>query len=195
MARKKRIWFPGAKYHIICRGNRKASLFNEQVDRLTYFKFLEQARTAFPFRLHAYCLMTNHVHLSVETFDYPPGEIMKVINSNYARYFNKKYDYAGHVFQGRYTAELLDSLLYEVHLSKYIHLNPVNAQMVSKPLDYAWSSYGAYLSYKQDLHVDPEYILSQFIHPAREAYQRYVEHSNPSILPELVQFVPFFKQG
>ncbi len=190
MARKKRHWFPGAKYHIICRGNRKAALFEERIDRLKYLSYLEQARQAFPFHLHAYCLMTNHVHLSIETFDHPPGEIMKVINSNYARYFNDKYEYTGHVFQGRYTAELLDSMMYEIDVSKYIHLNPVKARMVTKPEDYYWSSYRAYFSYKKDPHVYPDYILSLFQKPVREAYQRYVENNDPSEPPDLVKQLP-----
>ncbi|MDQ0482378.1 transposase [Guptibacillus hwajinpoensis] len=192
MARKKRNWFPGAKYHITCRGNRKAPLFEERIDRLKYFAFLEQARHVFPFRLHAYCLMTNHVHLSIETFDHPPGEIMKVLNSNYARYFNDKYEYSGHVFQGRYSAELLDSMLYEIDVSKYIHLNPVKAHMVVKPEDYAWSSYRAYFSYKKDSHAYPDYILSLFEKPAREAYRRYMHSSDPLAPPELKKQLPTF---
>ncbi|WP_242057211.1 transposase [Guptibacillus hwajinpoensis] len=190
MARKKRNWFPGAKYHIICRGNRKGPLFEERIDRLKYLLLLEQARLVFPFRLHAYCLMTNHVHLSIETFDHPPGEIMKVINSNYARYFNDKYEYTGHVFQGRYFAELLDSIDYEIDVSKYIHLNPVKARMVVKPADYMWSSYRAYISDRKNPHASPDYILSLFQEPSREAYQRYVENSEPSTPPDLVKQWP-----
>ncbi|WP_242688431.1 transposase [Bacillus sp. Cs-700] len=193
MPRKKRTWFPGAKYHIICRGNRKAPLFEERIDRQKYFQILEQARLTFPFRLHVYCLMTNHVHLSIETFDHPPGEIMKVINSNYARYFNDKYEYTGHVFQGRYKAELLDSIDYEIDVSKYIHLNPVKARMVAKPADYMWSSYCAYISYRKNPHAYPDYILSLFQKPSREAYQRYVENEEPSLPPGLVQQLPEWK--
>lgn len=102
MTRKHRIWFPGAVYHITARGNRRSSLFNQRDDYLTYLGILEDVRSMYPFQLHAYCLMTNHIHLQIQTTNFHIKLIMKEMHSRYAIYFNKKYHYDGHVFQGRY---------------------------------------------------------------------------------------------
>ncbi|MCZ0703017.1 REP element-mobilizing transposase RayT [Natronobacillus azotifigens] len=130
MPRKKRIWFTGAKYHITSRGIRRTSLFFDDDDRLEYLRLLKQTKLLHPFILHTYCLMTNHIHLHIETIDHPTGTIMKYLHSQYATYFNHKYHYSGHVFESRYGSELLDSVEYELEVNKYIHLNPLRANMV-----------------------------------------------------------------
>ncbi|MDV2687007.1 transposase, partial [Alkalihalophilus lindianensis] len=91
---------------------------------------LAETMNSYPFRLHAFCLMTNHTHLQIETMETPLSTIMKYLNMKYAKYVNKKYDFSGHVFEKRYGAELLDFPEYEIDVSKYIHLNPVAAGMV-----------------------------------------------------------------
>ncbi|MGO4888167.1 transposase [Anaerobacillus sp. MEB173] len=175
MPRKNRYWFPGAMYHITKRGNRKSPLFFDDGDRNKYFEILEETRTLYPFLLHSYCLMTNHIHLQLETIDDEISIIMKKVNTTYAKYFNKKYDYVGHVFQGRYNAELIDSKLYEIDVSKYIHLNPCVAKMVIKPEDYRWSSYKAYIFHEQNPHVHTKRILSYFPEPHLYYYKFFVE--------------------
>jgi putative transposase len=87
MTRKHRIWFPGAMYHITARGNRRSSLFNQRDDYLTYLGILEDVRSMYPFQLHAYCLMTNHIHLQIETTNFHIKLIMKEMHSRYAIYF------------------------------------------------------------------------------------------------------------
>ncbi|OLN24127.1 hypothetical protein BTO30_01565 [Domibacillus antri] len=127
MSRKPRIGYPGAMYHITSRGNRRAALFYDAADRLMYLSLFEEARLHFPCILHSYCLMTNHIHLQLETIHHPPGDTMKFLNFRYAKYFNRRYGYSGHLFQGRYGAELLDSAAYFLEVSRCIHLNPVEA--------------------------------------------------------------------
>ncbi|MFD2922510.1 transposase [Halobacillus naozhouensis] len=146
MANPKRIWFPHASYHITARGNRKADIFYADQDRYYYLELLAQNKQSYPFHLHAYCLMTNHVHLLIETINHPPGIFMKEIHSNYAMYFNKKYDYAGHLFQGPYKADLQDDVNGMLQVSRYIHLNPCRANISPTPEDYQWSSYTHYIS-------------------------------------------------
>lgn len=175
LARKPRIWYPGAMYHIISRGNRKSALFYDDQDLQTYLTILEKTKLKFPFYLHAYCLMTNHTHLQLETMEHPISDIMKRINSLYAIYFNKRHDLNGHVFQGRFGSRLIETRGYLLDVSRYIHLNPVEAEMVSRPEDYPWSSYRSYITGEADKFVTIEKILSQFPTPAEKHYQVFVE--------------------
>lgn len=180
MARKPRVWFPGAMYHITNRGNRRSSIFLDDKDRHKYLELLEETRSAFPYILHAYCLMTNHTHLQIETIQTHPKEIMHMLNSRYAMYFNKRHELVGHVFQGRYGSELIDSRQYFLEVSRYIHLNPVEAEIVKHPIDYPWSSYSVYLSQKPNQLVSTEKILSCFADP--ELYSSYVWGQAPAAL-------------
>jgi len=96
MVRKNRVWFPGATYHITSRGNRRGDMFCDIQDRLSYMTFMKEALDIYNGKLHCYCLMTNHVHLLIETEDINVSDIMMRLNLKYAKYFNKKYEYTGH---------------------------------------------------------------------------------------------------
>jgi putative transposase len=178
MARKHRICFPNAMYHITNRGVRKMIIFYDDDDYVKYLEFLEETRERHPFLLHSYCLMTNHVHLQLQTIKDPISLIMQHLNTKYAKYFNKRHDLVGHVFQGRYGAELVDSIQYELDVSKYIHLNPVEAHMVNKPEDYPWSSYRAYILSENNPHVYTQRILSHFPAPHSYYYQKFTEQQD-----------------
>ena len=93
------------------------------------------------YKLISYCLMSNHVHLLLKTGTKDPSFFMRRINSMYARYFNSKYQYIGHLFQGRYFSNLINNVIELLEVSRYIHLNPVRAKMVDSPEKYMWSSY------------------------------------------------------
>lgn len=175
MGRKRRAWFPGAKYHITSRGNRKSTLFYDDEDRMKYLSFLKESMIRFPFTLHSFCLMTNHTHLQLQTSDTSPTIIMSHLNTKFAKYFNKKYDFTGHVFEKRYGAELLDSLHYEFDVSKYIHLNPLKAGLVNELEDYQWSTYNAYVNGEVNELVDTKHLLSYFPAPASRHYEKYIK--------------------
>jgi putative transposase len=175
LARKDRPWFSGAKYHITGRGVRRTMLFHDDEDRDKYLALVEEAMIRYGFILHTYCLMTNHVHLQIETTKTPPGTIMRHLNTKYARYFNKKYHHSGHVFDKRYGAELINSSEYELDLSKYIHLNPLKANMVGKLEDYGWSSYRVYVLIEKSSLVSTKQILSYFPEPKVQNYEKYVK--------------------
>ena len=179
MSRKLRVWHPGDIFHITSRGNRHAILFCDDRDRQRYMNFLQESRDRYPFYLHAYCLMTNHIHLLLETINDPPGNIIKTIHSLYAIYFNKRHNLDGHVFQGRFKSEHIDSPKYLLEASRYIHLNPVKANMVETPIEYSWSSYASYVSGVQEAAVTTQKILSYVPYPRKRNYQRYVEGSVP----------------
>jgi putative transposase len=177
MPRKTRVWFPGAMYHITCRGNRHSEIFYDDQDRHRYLSYLEDTRNTYFFKLHAYCLMTNHIHLLIETKNDPPSLIMRKLNSRYAISFNKRHQFDGHVFQGRYHATLIESPDHFTLTSRYIHLNPVTANIVKKPEQYKWSSYPAYILDTPNPHITTSEILRYF-HTITN-YITFVQGSDP----------------
>ena len=118
--------------------------------------------------------MTNHVHLQIKTKDNHIWHLMSRINKNYARNFNNKYNYVGHVFQSRYNGELIENDEYVLEASRYIHLNPVRANMVNTPENYRWSSYSGYIGLKEDSLVNSEMLLTYF-KGNRELYKSFVD--------------------
>jgi putative transposase len=159
----------------MCRGNHRNDIFRDDEDRQFYLATLRQAQKLYPYLLHSYCLMTNHVHLQVETLDITIAQVMKRINMLYSIYFNKKYSFVGHLFQGRYRAELIETDAYVLEISRYIHLNPVRAQIVRYPWDYPWSSCLIYLDNEPHPLVTTDKILSYFSHPKVNRYREYID--------------------
>lgn len=185
MARKPREWYENACYHITCRGNHRNDLFRDAGDFGMYLSLLSDTIKYFEdtsYTLIAYCLMDNHVHLLIQTSTSPISNFMKRINMNYAIYFNKKYNYVGHLFQDRFFSELIldDSQLLET--SRYIHLNPVRANMVTRPQDYPWSSYCHLIGLNLDACINPYYIWKYFQEDhAPKLYQTFVERKIHSL--------------
>jgi REP element-mobilizing transposase RayT len=145
MARKPRVHFTGALYHVMCRGNQGQSIFKEDQDRERYLGFLKEGQKRFGYRLYAYVLMGNHVHHLIEIGQTALLKVMQSMLFCYTRYWNRRYKKTGHLFQGRYKAILCDKESYLLELIRYLHLNPVRSKIVDDPGDYAWSSHGAYL--------------------------------------------------
>lgn len=179
MSRPLRIEYPGAFYHVTSRGNEQKVIFKSQKDREKFLAYLESAVTRYGAVIHAYCLMSNHVHLLLETPGGNLSQIMRHINGAYTTYFNVKRKRAGHLFQGRYKAILVEADEYATELSRYLHLNPVRAGMTSRPEDYQWSSYCCYVG----LNKAPDWLTVDFIlgyfggnNPgARNIYRHFVE--------------------
>lgn len=162
MAYKRRVWYPGAKYHITCRGNKKKSIFFDKLDFKVFISILKEVKKKTPYSLLSYCLMPNHIHLQLKTFDAEIWKIMRSINWKYANYFNKRYDTVGHVFQGRYGSKIIENKYYNLIVNRYIHLNPVKDKIVIKPEDYSWSSYKIYQNIEKDELVDKKEIIGYF---------------------------------
>ena len=144
MARPLRIEFPGAMYHVIVRGNERKAVFRDDADREFYLGRVAHYREKFGFRLLAYCLMSNHVHLAIETGHQPLSRIMAGLQSSYTQRFNRRHGRVGHLFQGRYKAFLVEKDRYALALLRYLHENPVKARIVARPEEYVWSSDRAY---------------------------------------------------
>ena len=175
MARKPRVHFPGALYHVIARGNQRQRTFRSNSDRSRYLDLLKQYRERYSFNLYAYVLMGNHVHLLLEAGQVPLAKVMQGLQQSYTLYFNRKYNLVGHLFQGRYRAILCDRDSYLLELVRYLHLNPVRSKLVKDPAEYRWSSHGIYLGKGagQTKFVQTEWILSQFSKNRSEARRRY----------------------
>ncbi len=173
MVYKRRVWYPGAKYHITCRGNKKRNIFLDKLDFRVFTAILKDVKEKTPYSILSYCLMPNHIHLQLKTFDAEIWKIMRSINWKYANYFNKRYDTVGHVFQGRYGSQIIKNNYYNLIVSRYIHLNPVKDKLVFKPEDYHWSSYKIYLGLEKSTLVDQDEILSYF-GGKRESYDKFL---------------------
>ena len=178
MTRPLRLEFPGALYHVTSRGDRKASIFFDDTDRLMWLQTLGEVCAHFNFSVHAFCQMTNHYHLLIETRDGKLAKGMRQLNSVYAQYFNRRHALVGHVFQGRYKAILVDKESYLLEVARYIVLNPVRAGLVRLPDEWRWSSFllTSKLLPPPDW-LDVSRLLSKFGGPglaAQDAYRHFV---------------------
>jgi putative transposase len=150
MARKLRIQYPGAVYHVVNRGDRREAIFHDDQDRWRFVETLAEACAKTGWQVHAYCLMPNHFHLVVET---PQANLvagMKWLLGTYTSRFNRRHRLSGHLFSGRYKALVVDGATpgYLRTVGDYVHLNPVRARLLTGEAtlkSYAWSSFPEYL--------------------------------------------------
>lgn len=176
MGRPLRIEYPGAFYHVTSRGNEQKEIFKSDKDREKFISYLESASVRYEAVIHAYCLMNNHYHLLLETPSGNLSEIMRHINGAYTNYFNAKRKRAGHLFQGRYKAILVEADEYAKELSRYIHLNPVRAGITERPEEYVSSSYNSYIGKgKKPAWLKTEFVLGYFEKGnAQKQYRQFV---------------------
>ncbi len=141
MARKPRIDLGGLTYHLVQRGNNRDACFYAEQDYRFYLDCIEQASDKYEVAVHAYVLMTNHVHILVSTVaDGQLSSFMQHIGRRYVRYFNREYKRSGTLWEGRYKSSVIDTTQYLLACCRYIELNPVRAGMTQKPSEYPWSS-------------------------------------------------------
>ena len=131
-------------YHIMIRGINKQIIFEDDGDRRFFLKTLGHCKEVSGFRLYAFCLMSNHLHLLMETGEEPLETVFKRIGSGYVKWYNQKYQRTGHLFADRFRSENVESERYFMTVLRYILWNPVKAGMVFTPDRYPWSSYRAY---------------------------------------------------
>jgi len=149
-------------YHVVLRGNNKQTIFEDDEDNKMFLVTLEEYKKQSGYKLFAYCLMGNHVHLLLKTEKEALGEIFQRIGASYVYWYNRKYDRAGHLFQARFKSEVVETDNYLFAVLRYIHQNPLKARMVTRLEDYVWSSYCEYLGLKTDHYVDKDFILMLF---------------------------------
>lgn len=153
MPRSKRIPSPSGIYHVMLRGINHENIFHDELDFMKMEKILRSLAKPVDgngnpkpplCKIYAYCLMTNHVHLLLAELQEPIGSVVKRLGVAYVSYYNKRRSRTGPLFEGRFRSEPVDHYEYFVNLLHYIHYNPVNAGMVSKPGWYKWSSWHEY---------------------------------------------------
>ena len=172
MARRPRLFAPALLYHVIVRGNQRQKTFLSDQDYQAYLARLAKYRKKYDYSLYAYCLMPNHVHLLLESSDQPLAKFMQGLQQSYSQYFNLRHRKVGHVFQGRYKAIICEKDEYLLELIRYIHLNPVRAEMVKRPEQYRYSGHRVYLDGKRTDVLDPTRVLGLF--GSNGAYRRFV---------------------
>ncbi len=176
MARKPRVHFPGALYHVISRGNQRQDIFYDDKDWTVCLSYLSKYKVKYAIELYAYALMKNHIHLLLEVGEIPLSRFMQSFLFGYTRYFNRRYDKVGHLFQGRYRAILCDKDAYLLELVRYIHLNPVRAKIVRDPERYIWTSHLSYLGKGSRGLTDTEFVLGQFGENSSVRRRKYREY-------------------
>jgi putative transposase len=156
MGRMPRFDLPGIAQHVVQRGKNRLPCFLDDADRLRYLTLLGDVALRYGVRVHAYVLMSNHVHLLVTPDEKSAvSRAMQTLGRNYASYFNVRHDRTGTLWEGRFKSCLVDSEAYVLRCYRYIELNPVRAWMVERPEDYAWSSHRANLGLVSSAMLSP----------------------------------------
>jgi len=182
MSRPLRIEYENAFYHVMNRGRGRENIFLSDDDFKYFLYCIEQTSLRFNIEVHSYCLMTNHYHLLIKTPDTNLGRAMKHINGLYTQYFNRTHNTDGALFRGRYKAVLVDADNYLLHVSRYIHRNPIETSnpLVEELVKYKWSSYSAFIRRG----VTPKWLVRDFIFSLQgkkrkyAAYKQFVEYEN-----------------
>ena len=142
MPRKRRFYLPGVPVHVVQRGNNRDAIFFDKNDYKVYLDWVKDALQRYECQLHAYVLMTNHVHLLVTpSTQQSISQMMQYIGRRYVPYVNHQYNRTGTLWEGRYKSSLIQEEPYLLACMRYIELNPVRAEMVKTASDYQWSSY------------------------------------------------------
>ena len=178
MARPLRWEFAGALYHVTSRGDRREDIYLDDKDRTAWLEVVSDFCARFNWIVHAYCQMTNHYHLLVETADGNLSKGMRQLNGVYTQRFNRRHGMVGHLFQGRYKAILVQKDTYLLELTRYVVLNPLRARIVERLEDWPWSSYRSMIgeASRPDW-LDADWLLSRFGRERKraiESYRRFV---------------------
>lgn len=176
MARPLRIELAGGLYHVTSRGDRREDIYLDDEDRLGWLEVFAMVCSRFNWRCHAYCLMSNHYHVVVETPEANLSRGMRQLNGVYTQRFNRRHGMVGHLFQGRFKAILVERDEYLLELSRYVVLNPVRAGMVRGVAEWSWSSFLATAGDAQAPEwLETDWILAQFGKQRRSTQRKYVD--------------------
>ena len=173
MARPPRLLAAGAFYHLTCRGVRQLPIYETDRDRALFLALLRLALRGFHWRCHAYCLMPNHFHLLIETQDPNLSAGMHWLNTAYAKTFNKRHGYSGHLFDRRFYSGLVEGDVQFAMRARYIDLNPVRAELCAHPGEWAWSSYRFTVGAARSSFLTTSTLLALFGRDSRRAAEEY----------------------
>ncbi len=180
MARKPRIHFAGALYHVILRGNDRQNIFFQPSDRQLWETILRASMERYQSTIHCFCWMKNHLHMVIQVDEEPLAATIRYAASQYSRKINLFQCRSGHLFERRHRAILVHEDTYLKGLVRYIHYNPVRAGMVAHPGDYRWSSHAIYTGQKTSNWVKTNKVLGAF---------------GPTLLMARAAYVGFMAQG
>ena len=180
MARKPRIHFAGALYHVILRGNDRQDIFYQPSDCQLWEAILQASMERYQSTIHCFCWMTNHLHMVIQVDEKPLAATIRYAASQYSRKINFFQSRSGHLFERRHRAILVHEDTYLKGLVRYIHYNPVRSGMVAQPGDYGWSSHAIYTGEKTSDWVRTNQVLGAF---------------GPTLLMARAAYVGFMAQG
>lgn len=146
-------------YHVMLRGINQQQIMEDKEDKEKLLAILKECKLISGYKLYAYCLMGNHLHLIIKVEEEPLDKIFKRICGRYVYWYNAKYRRVGHLFQDRFKSEPIEDERYLLSVLRYIHQNPVKAGLVSNVGEYLYSSYNCYLEPKNNSLVDVDFVL------------------------------------
>jgi len=174
MSRPLRIQFPGAWYHVMNRGRRGETVFKKKEDYVSFLDLLKELDEVYHVKVAAYCLLPNHYHLLIQTPNANLSRSMRHVNGVYTQRYNRRHNYDGQLFRGRYKSIVIESDSYALELVRYIHRNPLEAGLVDTLQHYPWSSHTPYLSHaKKYQWLYKGYILKLFSPSESESIRLY----------------------
>jgi len=174
MSRENRIQFENSFHHIITRGYNQMNIFLEEEDFDYFLRQLSAVSISHSVIIHSYCLMNNHLHLLWQNPLSNLSEAMQLLLARFANYFKRKYKHRGKVVEKRFTSILIDSEMYLMQLTKYIHNNPVGV-IVDKPESWAWSSYKYFLDASLN---KPKFLERDLILKKHKCLDALVQYTN-----------------
>lgn len=160
-------------YHVILRGMNRQTIFEDEEDAAKFMLTLAKYQKKSDFILYAYCLMSNHVHLLIKEGAEDLGITFRRIGASYVYWYNLKYDRCGHLFQDRYKSETVENEKYFLTVLRYIHQNPLKAQLVERLEDYPWSSYREYIV--KSKFIETDFALRLFSNNRLKSIERFRE--------------------
>lgn len=176
MARPLRIEYPNAWYHVMNRGRRGEKVFFDKKDYDTFLTVLQESSEMFNVRVSAYCLMSNHYHLLLQTPSGNLSRVMRHVNGVYTQRYNRRRNFDGQLFRGRYKSILVEEDSYLLELLRYIHRNPVCAGLCKATEDYPWSSHHGYVSAAKKWEwLHKRFLLEMFSDKPTRAKRKYLD--------------------
>jgi len=194
MPRPLRITIPNLPFHILNRGNNRQTIFSGEADFIYFIELLKRFKKELRFKLYHFCLMPNHVHFVMEpTIEGSLSKIMLKLTLAHTRYFNKKYNGVGHVWQGRYKSSLIDKENYFIWCGIYVELNPVRGKLAERPEDWKWSSFRFYALGENTslmeglIDIDPYYL--ELGDNSEKRQQRYLNNIEKVMEEDNLKFI------
>ena len=191
MTRPLRIQYPNAWYHVMNRGRSRTKIFHTPEDHLAFIELLREASFLWKVKIAAYCLMSNHYHLLIQTPGANLSRCMRHINGLHTQYYNRTYKSDGPIFRGRYKSIVVEQDRYLLELVRYIHRNPIQAGLVKRLEDYRWTSHKAYLSESNQWHwLHKAFVLSMLeenTDKQRQAYLAFIKQEESETLKTIYE--------